>query len=80
MDGVSAIAATAKQEPQTNCCPRPFPESRQVQNQNQNQRRSANRGTNDDAFLNDGATGRRPLFEARARSTNGAYDFHNGIV
>lgn len=48
----------------------PVPEPRQVTNQNQNQRRSANKGTNDDGFLPDGSTNRRPVFEARARSTN----------
>lgn len=48
----------------------PIPEPRQVQNQNQNQRKSVNKGTNDDGFFKDGPTNRRPLFEARARSTN----------
>ncbi|CAD6567392.1 MAG: hypothetical protein ASARMPRED_000798 [Alectoria sarmentosa] len=48
-----------------------IPEPRQAQNQNQNQnlRRLANKGTNDDNFLNDSSTNRRSMFEARARST-----------
>ena len=80
MDGVSRVAATAPQGYWTNAWYRPLPEPRQVQNQNQNQRRSANRVINDDGFSNDANAGRRPLFEARARSTNGVYSFDTRLV
>ena len=82
MDGVSALVATVKWESQTNHCPSSIPEPRQAQNQNQNQnlRRLANKGTNDDNFLNDSSTNRRSMFEARARSTTGACGSYNTLV
>ena len=79
MDGVDQVPAILEEEFMADHCSRPLPEPRQIQNQNQNQRRSAYKGTNDDGFLNEGTTSRRPLFEARARSTNGSYGVHVGL-
>ena len=45
----------------------------QNQAQNQAPRRAANKGKNEEAFAADGATTRRPLFEARAKSSNGMH-------
>ena len=53
----------------TNSYPRPVVEQNQAQNQGP--RRTANKGKNEEAFAADGAPTRRPLFEARAKSTNG---------
>ena len=68
MDGVGASRYNERAL-WANSQPRPVVEQNQAQNQAP--RRTANKGKNEEAFAADGATTRRPLFEARAKSTNG---------
>ena len=53
----------------TDLCSRPVSELNQAHSQNQ--RRSAHRGRNEEPFISDNATSRRPPFEGKSRSTNG---------
>lgn len=68
MDGVST-SWHFQVELLANSRSRPMPDPSQAQNRNGG--RMANKGRNEDGLAGDGTTNRRPLFEARAKSTNG---------